>query len=109
MGTESLLVRARAIVNRLRSAADHDPLIDELSTLIDQLHAMTAGDAARADGNEAASLSLDIATGCYRQAGGEGYFCPDCFDRRGLRVATRRLNSRLRVCPACRLSIRPKG
>jgi hypothetical protein len=51
---------------------------------------------------------LDVKSGCYLFENEQGFFCPHCYDRRNQRVPTRRLNSRLRVCPACRSSIKPE-
>ncbi len=49
----------------------------------------------------------DEASGCYRIANDPAFYCPNCYDRKQLRVPTQRLNKKLRVCPQCRGSIRP--
>lgn len=49
---------------------------------------------------------LDIKSGCYVFNNLKGYFCPSCYDNHGDKIATTRLNSKLRVCPKCRKSIK---
>ncbi|MBL1321639.1 MAG: hypothetical protein COA63_011340 [Methylophaga sp.] len=48
----------------------------------------------------------EIKSGCYIFANAKGFFCPNCYDNTGNKVATKRLNSKLRVCPECRASIK---
>jgi hypothetical protein len=50
---------------------------------------------------------LDANTNCYLFENKEGYFCTNCFDTKKQLVKTKRLNSKLRVCPSCRASISP--
>ena len=45
-------------------------------------------------------------SGCYVFVDEKGFFCPHCYDNAGTKVPTKRMNSQLRVCPACRASIR---
>ena len=61
-------------------------------------------------GNQATAVSarLDKETGCYLFDNDPAYYCPLCFDRQQQKVATRRLNRNLRVCPQCRSSLRPQ-
>lgn len=47
-----------------------------------------------------------VKSGCYIFSGEKGFFCPRCYDEYGNKVATTRLNSKLRICPACRTSIK---
>lgn len=54
------------------------------------------------------SANIDEKSGCYVFEGISGYFCPNCFDNQQQRVNTKRLNSKLRICPQCRASITPK-
>jgi hypothetical protein len=60
--------------------------------------------------NESESLPSEtqpeIKSGCYIFVNEKGYFCPNCYDNQGNKVATTRLNRKLRVCPACRKSIK---
>jgi len=48
----------------------------------------------------------EIESGCYIFVNEKGYFCPNCYDNQGNKVATTRLNRKLRVCPVCRKSIK---
>lgn len=48
----------------------------------------------------------EIKSGCYIFEGEKGYFCPKCYDEHNNKRATARLNSKLRICPACRTSIK---
>ncbi len=47
----------------------------------------------------------EMKSGCYIFSDEKGFFCPNCYDHAGQKVATKRLNSKLRVCPNCRSSI----
>ena len=48
----------------------------------------------------------EIKSGCYVFADQKGFFCPHCYDNDGNKVPTKRMNSKLRVCPTCRASIK---
>lgn len=43
--------------------------------------------------------------GCYELEGEEGLFCPTCYDTKGQKIQTTRLNSRFRMCPICKVSL----
>ena len=47
----------------------------------------------------------EMKSGCYVFAGEKAFFCPNCYDNLSNKVPTKRLNSKLRVCPICRMSI----
>lgn len=84
--------------------ADEHHLVTALHAEIEQL----------SQGKKASSTSAPIpvkdeASGCYRIANDPAYYCPNCYDRKQLRVPTQRLNKKLRVCPQCRGSIRPSN
>ncbi|RKZ95750.1 MAG: hypothetical protein DRQ40_02865 [Gammaproteobacteria bacterium] len=51
-------------------------------------------------------IKPEIKSGCYIFGNEKGFFCPSCYDKSGNKVATTRINSKLRVCPACRASIK---
>ncbi|PHS71107.1 MAG: hypothetical protein COB23_02285 [Methylophaga sp.] len=51
---------------------------------------------------------IDENSGCYQFENKQGFFCPNCYDQTSSRVATKRLNRKLRVCPVCRASIKPR-
>jgi len=48
----------------------------------------------------------EMKSGCYIFEGEKEFFCPSCYDNLGNKVATARINKKLRVCPACRSSIK---
>ena len=48
----------------------------------------------------------ELKSGCYIFSGEKGFFCPRCYDNDGNKVATTRLNSKQRICPACRASLK---
>ena len=43
--------------------------------------------------------------GCYRFDGDDGLYCTSCYDSKGLKSRTNRVNSRSRACPVCRAVI----
>tara|TARA_R110002049_G_scaffold273930_2_gene451859 strand:- start:920 stop:1291 length:372 start_codon:yes stop_codon:yes gene_type:complete len=48
----------------------------------------------------------ELKSGCYIFPDEKGFFCPRCYDNHGNKVATTRLNSKQRICPACRTSLK---
>lgn len=48
----------------------------------------------------------ELKSGCYIFPGEKGFFCPRCYDHHANKVATTRLNSKQRICPACRASLK---
>jgi hypothetical protein len=50
---------------------------------------------------------LDTGSGCYQFGDDPAYYCPLCYDQLQQKIATQRLNRKLRVCPQCRASLRP--
>jgi hypothetical protein len=48
----------------------------------------------------------ELKSGCYIFSGEKGFFCPRCYDSHSNKVATTRLNSKQRICPACRASLK---
>jgi predicted RNA-binding Zn-ribbon protein involved in translation (DUF1610 family) len=94
----------------LQQLASH-PLVTsnlELKKLSDsishEIKALYTKDASKTD----SAVTIDKKSGCYVFEGVSGFFCPSCFDKQQQRVNTKRLNSKLRVCPSCRASITPK-
>lgn len=47
-----------------------------------------------------------IKSGCYVFDDEKGFFCPQCFDKGDTKSPTKRMNSKIRVCPLCRTSIK---
>ncbi len=73
---------------------------NEVASLLQQVNKTEATDNTQA--------KIDEKSGCYVFEGISGYFCPNCFDNYQQRINTKRLNSKLRICPQCRTSISPK-
>ncbi len=48
----------------------------------------------------------EVKSGCYIFANQKAFYCPDCYDNDATKVATKRMNSKLRICPNCRTRIR---
>jgi cell division protein FtsB len=48
----------------------------------------------------------ELQSGCYIFPGEKGFFCPRCYDNQGNKIATTRLNSKQRICPVCRASLK---
>jgi hypothetical protein len=48
---------------------------------------------------------LGMKWGCYEFEGEEGLFCTACYDSKGQKSQTNRINSRFRMCPVCRATI----
>jgi len=46
-----------------------------------------------------------IKWGCYEFAGEQGLFCTGCYDARGAKSLTNRVNSNFRSCPVCGATI----
>lgn len=49
---------------------------------------------------------IDKSTGCYQFEADNSFYCPDCFDNQQRKVATQRINSKLRICTECRKSLK---
>jgi hypothetical protein len=80
----------------------------ELQRLSDSIHHEINGLSTKDSKPSKTSVTLDKKSGCYVFDDVSGFFCPACFDKRQQQVNTKRLNSKLRVCPNCRASITPK-
>jgi len=82
-------------------------LITEINTLKKKVATLTRQPAAAEQAPETGAPSICEKSGCYKFDNEQGFFCPNCYDQSGSRVATKRLNRLLRVCPSCRSSIKP--
>jgi len=84
------------------SPADTLDLLTALSTELNRLQTLAQGL------NKKTALDTEPQTksGCYIFADQKGFFCPHCYDNNARKVATKRMNSRLRVCPLCHSSIK---
>lgn len=90
------------IADKLPESEQHlvSALETELAKLQDNENANTRSSPLRPD--------IDPDSGCYRFQNDPAYYCPTCFDRLQQRIATQRINRKLRVCPQCRNSLRPR-
>ena len=104
MSIHQAIKQAQQIVKQLSTQPKTDTkLLQKLTQELDNIahYANTlAIDNARNDIHKP-----EMKSGCYIFSDEKGFFCPSCYDRAGQKVPTKRLNSKLRVCPACRSSI----
>jgi hypothetical protein len=118
------ITRSQAILQQISSISSSNDkqkltsLLVSLSTELDSIkliaHQLTEKISQLQENQEQVLSSSDtqstvkpeIKSGCYIFADEKGFFCPSCYDKSGNKVATTRINSKLRVCPACRISIK---
>jgi len=81
-------------------------LISSLSAELDTINRLAQHLSKASSSIQAAPAKPELKSGCYIFANEKGFFCPSCYDNHGNKVATTRVNKRLRVCPACRSSIK---
>ncbi len=82
-------------------------LINSLSTELDIINLLAQRlDNENPNSQTATSAKPEIKSGCYVFADVKGFFCPNCYDNLGNKIATARINKKLRVCPTCRTSIK---
>lgn len=86
--------------------ATHQHLLSELSAEFEQL--VTFLPQASLTGEYIAKPEFDNSSGCYRRGQESVFYCPHCYESQQDLIATQRINSRLRVCPQCRSSIKPR-
>ncbi|MDH5357861.1 MAG: hypothetical protein OEY48_07785 [Gammaproteobacteria bacterium] len=115
--------RSQALVQRIASQltsneTDLTELLTELSTHLNEIKLNTHNlnnKLSKYAENQKNSCDLDaentltkpaLKSGCYIFEGEKGYFCPNCYDRDRTKAATTRINSKLRVCPVCRASLK---
>ncbi|MDC9725536.1 MAG: hypothetical protein PSN44_06435 [Gammaproteobacteria bacterium] len=83
--------------------AEISELLSALSTELDTIQRL-AGDSTQLQAST--SNKPDVKLGCYVFANEKGFFCPNCYDHYDRKVATTKINKKLRVCPVCRTSIK---
>ncbi len=90
----------------------NDPeLTDLLNSLSVELETITLAasqlleEQASIQGSVISNTKPKMKSGCYIFADQKGFFCPHCYDNTGHKIPTKRMNSKLRVCPSCRSSI----
>ncbi|MCX4187265.1 hypothetical protein [Methylophaga sp. OBS4] len=88
---------------QIRDHADLQTIISQLASELGQIQSQAGTESAPASN----VAQLDTQSGCYQFENSSGYFCPKCYEQHNQRVATQRLNKKLRVCPTCHASIRP--
>jgi hypothetical protein len=104
MSIHQSIKQAQKIVKQLSKQSKHDQkllrlLTDELKSIADYANTLAIEDSRNHN------LKPEMKAGCYVFVDEKGFFCPSCYDRAGQKVLTKRLNSKLRVCPSCRASI----
>lgn len=82
-----------------------DTASSQAQQLVEKLKQLQTPDNSEAHSQITPSLPK-MESGCYVFKGDKGFFCPRCYDRDGHKVATARINKKLRVCPECRASIK---
>jgi len=112
--------RSQTLLTQLPAAISHDNkaeiqvLISALenqlaliksntSTLQQQLTQLNKSSATK---TSSIASKPEMKSACYVFAGEKGFFCPRCYDNHNTKVATTRLNSKLRICPVCKMSIK---
>ena len=111
----TLVTRLREISKNLSEAEFKNLLADLSNELADakiQIADLKYQLAAQADemrtlkmAQPAAKEKPTIKWGCYQFEGQEGLFCTACYDSKGQKSLTNRVNSRFRMCPVCRAPI----
>ena len=52
-----------------------------------------------------ASPKPSVQWDCYKFEGEDGLYCTGCYDSKGLKSRTNRLNTKFRLCPVCKAQI----
>jgi predicted RNA-binding Zn-ribbon protein involved in translation (DUF1610 family) len=97
--------QAKLLLEKLSINNQNEDLLASLSKELDNITVF----AEQLTGEMISNSSLsqpEIKSGCYIFANERGFFCPNCYDNTGNKVSTKRLNSKIRVCPQCRASIK---
>ena len=74
----------------------------ELDSIYQQAHQLIKSEPER----KTSETKPKTKAGCYVFENEKGFFCPHCYDNHQVKIATTRINSKLRVCPNCRESIK---
>ncbi|NQY27199.1 MAG: hypothetical protein HRT92_08475 [Piscirickettsiaceae bacterium] len=98
--SQSLLKQVSSRNNDAKITALLDSLLTELEHINTFAHQLTS------DTSISSQTTPEIKSGCYIFANEKVFYCPNCYDNDAKKVATKRMNSKLRVCPSCRASIR---
>ncbi len=92
-------------ISSINSASEVNSLLLTLTKELTTLKAMAEQIQANKQPDQIA-LKAEMKSGCYIFPNQKGFFCPNCYDNHDIKTATKRMNSKLRVCPSCRASIR---
>ncbi len=104
MSIHQTIKQAQQIVKQLSTQSETDAkLLQQLTQKLDTIARYAATLANDDSSNDKGKPEMK--SGCYIFSDEKGFFCPNCYDHAGQKVATKRLNSKLRVCPSCRISI----
>jgi hypothetical protein len=106
------LLNAATDMNLTESFQKAKQLIEELdidlSKKTELIHVINTIEQLSANRNHSKQqLSVDPKSGCYVIDGDASLYCPQCYEKDQHHSATQRINSKLRVCPRCRKSIKP--
>ncbi|PCJ30142.1 MAG: hypothetical protein COA90_10180 [Gammaproteobacteria bacterium] len=111
MTLADLTKQAQALVQQLDSHQDiasHSelkPLVRQLANKLNSIKTEVKKLSPTVDGTDSTPV-IDAKSGCYKFANEKSFFCPHCYDKHSHKIATTRLNSKMRICPQCRSSIK---
>jgi hypothetical protein len=97
--------KAKSLVKQLSSNNHDEVILRSISKELDNITLFARQLTEETPTNSNPSKPA-IKSGCYVFTGEKGFFCPNCYDNTGNKVSTKRLNSKIRVCPQCRASIK---
>jgi hypothetical protein len=114
--SQSLLAELSVAINS-NNEADVKTIISALASHLEQIKTNTSTlqqQVTQLSKNQSMTLKQvpiiiaksELKSGCYVFSDEKGFFCPRCYDNHGNKVATTRLNSKQRICPACRASLK---
>ena len=107
----SIVSRLREISKNIQEAEFRNLLADLSNELADaklQLAALKEEVARLSEENHELKATASIKQkprmkwGCYEFPGEQGLFCTACYDTKGKKIQTTRINSNIRVCPVCK-------
>lgn len=100
------ITHSQSLVQQISSINKDDEIQGLLSSLIAELTVLQSSIKQLQFATEPKASKPEMKSGCYIFANQKGFFCPHCYDNNDQKVATKRMNSKLRVCPACRTGIK---
>jgi len=101
------LAQSQSLLQKIKSINKEPEVNDLLISLTKELNTLQSSIEQLPPSSNASDITApQTKSGCYLFANDKNYYCPKCYDNKQERVATTRINSKLRVCPACRNSIK---